>query len=232
MNLQSEQESKLKKSKSIEHSGDSGVASELKWIDMLRDFLPDRYSIRKGAVIDSNDEISDSLDIIIFDTQYSPFILEEESTCYVPAESIYGTFEVRPVINRENIFYAGDKVQSVRTLNRTSAAIPHAGGEFDPIEPPEIIGGILALKSDWEDPLGKYFNKAIQDLDEKQILQLGCALEHGSFSIDHENNNEYNLKTYGEKIALVSFCFTLLSSLRQLGTAPAIKYNEYLEEIR
>lgn len=76
----------------IPHSGEVGTTSELRWLEMLRKYLPKRYNVRKGFVIDSDGDRSEQIDIIIHDNQYSPFLLEAESTCFVPAESVYTVY--------------------------------------------------------------------------------------------------------------------------------------------
>ena len=51
--------------KHISHSGAKGIASELKWRDTLKGYLPQRYHIDKAFVIDSKGNQSDEIDIVI-----------------------------------------------------------------------------------------------------------------------------------------------------------------------
>ena len=92
----------------IPHAGEKGAASELRWLNMLGE-LPRRYLARKGFVIDCNGRMSDQIDVIIHDTQYSPLLFESESTCFVPAESVYAVFDVKQTITKHEIEYAADK---------------------------------------------------------------------------------------------------------------------------
>ena len=80
----------------------------------LRKYLPNRYAVAQGIVVDSNGATSDQIDIIIFDPQYTPTLLDQQSHRFVPAEAVYGVLEAKPVISKQNLEYAGDKAASVR----------------------------------------------------------------------------------------------------------------------
>src|SRR3989304_1868189 len=70
----------------IEHPSTKGDASEFQWVKWLKTYLPKRYSADKGFVIDSSGSISEQQDIIIYDRQYTPTLLDQEGILYVPAE--------------------------------------------------------------------------------------------------------------------------------------------------
>ena len=112
---------------SIIHPGAKGDVSELNWIQWLKDYLPKRYCVDKAFIIDCENNISDQIDVVIYDQQYSPFVFNQDSVIYIPAESVYAVFEVKKELNKEYIEYAEKKAGSVRSLHRTSAPIPHAG---------------------------------------------------------------------------------------------------------
>lgn len=85
-----------------------GAASELQWREMLAKYLPERYSVTEGFVLDCAGKISDQLDIIIYDRQYSPLLFDEDGTRYVPAESAYAVFEVKAHIDAAAAHQRGD----------------------------------------------------------------------------------------------------------------------------
>src|SRR5438128_2046395 len=128
--LQAELDAKLKSGRIIQHPGSKGDNSELNWIEMLRQYLPQRYRIEKAFVVDSKGAISEQLDIVVFDAHYSPPIFNTGGTLYVPAESVYAVLEVKPELNKENLEYASQKAASARKLHRTSVEIRHAGGVY------------------------------------------------------------------------------------------------------
>ena len=93
---------------SITHNATMGNINEKYFIDMIKNYLPDRYAIDTGIVIDSEGKTSDQIDIIIFDNQYTPTLLDQNDHRYIPAESVYAIFEVKPHIDRNYIKYAGN----------------------------------------------------------------------------------------------------------------------------
>jgi hypothetical protein len=225
--LQDQMVARLKADRTaISHPPTSGAASEINWQRMLEDYLPARYSVSGGFVVDADGSISQQIDIVIFDRQYSPFIFNQDNTFYIPAESVYAVFEVRPELNRENINYAGEKAESVRRLRRTSAPIPHAGGLFEPKTLYEIIGGILAVRSLWKPQFGAPFKKTLARLPAHSRLDLGCILDSGGFNVIYQQE-QVSIETSDRGSALIFFFIRLLGALQSLGTAPAIDFREY-----
>jgi len=218
--------------KTVLHSSSKGDATELCWVEMLNNYLPKRYKAQKAFVIDSKGDISEQMDIVIFDRQYSPFLFNHLGVCYVPAESVYAVFESKQDLNKYNIEYAGKKAESVRKLFRTSAAIPHAGGKFPPREPQPIISGILSLGSEWNPAIGDSFEEAVKNLNFEQRLDLGCCLEGGAFECVYTEKQFNTLDIKEQKNALIFFFLRLLEKLQSLATVPAIEISEYAKSIK
>src|SRR5947209_3072822 len=91
---------KLKSSRRITHAGDRGEVNEQHFIDFLRKYLPNRYTVEKAIVLDSEGDVSDSIDVVVFDRQYTPTLLDNDKHRYVPAEAIYAIFECKPTIDK------------------------------------------------------------------------------------------------------------------------------------
>ena len=119
---------KLRSSDRIVHDGDRGEVNEQYFIEVLRNYLPNRYTVHKATILDSDGQVSDSIDVAVHDRQYTPTLLDNELHRYVPAEAVYAVFECKPKIDKGYLEYAGQKAESVRRLKRTSVPIPHAGG--------------------------------------------------------------------------------------------------------
>ncbi|MGM0578218.1 MAG: DUF6602 domain-containing protein [Myxococcota bacterium] len=226
--LQDELASKLGTTRSVVgHGGAKGAATEAHWQEMLSAFLPTRYQVSKGFVVDADGARSDELDLIIHDRQYSPFLLPYEGAHHVPAESVYAVFEVKQDISKARLEYAGDKAASVRALRRTSVSIRHAGGTFPPKPPGPILAGFLCLESSWAGGLGDAFDEHLAALSGDRVVDLGCVLNHGAFHRDEGDT----LSTSSADTALVWFFVTLVSRLQRLGTVPALDLHQYLEVI-
>jgi len=210
-------------SKSITHSGVMGEVNELHFIEVLRKYLPNRYAVGQGIVIDSNGSTSDQIDIIISDPQYTPTLLDQQSHRFVPAEAVYGVLEAKPKISRQYLEYAGDKAASVRKLERTSVSIRHAGGQFPPKPLFPILAGIVAPGIDWKGGCNSpSFAVAIADLKEDRSLDFGIALSDRAFQVT--NGSIEVSECHG---SLAAFLFGLLDRLQSLGTVPAVDWNKY-----
>ncbi|MDX6309883.1 MAG: hypothetical protein QOI06_2929 [Nocardioidaceae bacterium] len=216
----------LQASKLAGHPGVHGDGNEGLWLDLLRKRLPNRYTVSKAIVVDSAGGRSHQIDAVIHDRQYSPQVWERGEHNYVPAESVYAVFEIKPEINRDYVLYASSKIASVRRLSRTSSSFTWASGTHEGREDFVPLGGLLAGSCGWTSGLGAYFEDALADVEEDGRLDLGCVLGQGAFEIvDRGTPNEFT--TSSADRALVSFLLTLLGRLQGLGTAPAIDYSAY-----
>src|SRR3990170_1910543 len=107
----------------LRHPTAKGISAELNWAGMLSDFLPMRYRVSKAFVVDSTGGLSDEIDLVIYDRQYSPLLFHYGGATHVPAESVYAVFEVKSTLRRKDIEYAAQKAVSVRRLRRKSVAV-------------------------------------------------------------------------------------------------------------
>jgi hypothetical protein len=127
LSLQNQLQTKMVTNREFVHHGPAkGAASEQAWLAMFNAYLPQRYRADSAFVIDCDGELSDQIDIVIYDRQYSPLILQQDGVLYVPAESVYAIFDVKQELGRWTIFQAANKAASVRKLKRTSVPIHYA----------------------------------------------------------------------------------------------------------
>lgn len=214
-------------SASITHDGVMGDVNEQHFIEFLKKSLPKRYAVDSAIVIDSNGNTSDQIDIVIYDNQYTPTLLDQHDHRFVPVEAVYAVFELKPIINKGYIDYAGNKAASVRILERTSIPIVHAGGEYPakPLFP--IISGIIAADIEWVSGFNSpAFTQNLASLTGVSVIDCGLALSGGSF-----DNFENKLLLGPEVNSLAYFLFRLLQKLQSLGTVPAVDWNKYANVI-
>lgn len=242
----------------ITHSGSKGDALENTWIEWLRKYLPNRYSIEKAIVIDSEGNTSDQIDIVIYDNWYTPFIFSQNGFHYIPAEGVYAVFEVKPKITKDFIKYAGDKIASVRKLKRTSTSMINSGRKLQPRQLSEIVGGFLCSTIETK----KFNSKTIEDYIKQcngiNSIDIGCIADTAAFFVDYNSIIEYNEShklednpDYMKHImgyydnrelrsinfskpenSLVSFSLQLSQYLQQsIGTVSAIDFQAYLNNI-
>lgn len=239
--------------KFIQHPGSKGDATEQRWIDFLRTYLPDRYKVDRAIVIDSTGNVSEQIDIVIYDAIYTPFIFKQDGFMYIPAESVYAVFEIKQDI-KGYIDYAAQKVESVRKLKRTSIGMV-ASGRLTAARPlTKIIGGILTTTNSYSG--NDTVKKQLEQLNGFQTLDLGCFCDSGSFYVDYEeaiSEETYSVKNVEENckyieqiyasrrikkiqfsnkdVSLFTFFLQLVSYLKSIGTVPAIDVNAYLKAI-
>lgn len=202
-----------------DHGTTIGDASEADWSGMLRDFLPARYGVGAVTVVDSAGNKSQQIDLAIWDQQYSPnWFTTPDGDRFIPAESVYAVFEVKPEIDKDYVEYAGTKIKSVRDLLRAPAPIHHVGGRStapDPDSKP-ILGGILALRGGWKTTLaGAAGKKAIRSQTGNRRLDIGIALNDLSF--DHHVHGTIDYSPEGTQ--LIFFAIRLFQRLQPLATA-------------
>ena len=230
LGLQDQMHAKLSLNRRIiHHPTTKGDASELEWVDMLSTYLPRRYQVDKAFVIDCKGNISEQIDIVIFDRHYSPFLLRQNGATYVPAESVYAIIEVKPVLTNANIRYASKKASSVRRLERTTAKIVHAGGEINkPKKPFDILAGILTI----DGKCTAQMEKKLRNLRKEGFLNFGCSLNKESFWFKRDSGGNLILENSKQNEGLIFFFLNLLSELQQLGTVPAMDIQYYIDKFK
>jgi hypothetical protein len=208
---------------SFAHPGSKGDASEAVWLELLQNYLPKRYSADTAHVVDSEGKFSDQIDVVIYDRQYSPFILTFKGEKIIPAESVYAVFEAKQTVNAALVDYAQKKAQSVRGLTRTSLSIPHAGGTYPAKPPHHIIAGLLTLESEWSPALGDTLKAALVKGEASGRLDLGCVAAHGHYAV--QTDNSYVITNEGKPAT--AFLFELIARLQMTATVPMIDMRAY-----
>lgn len=241
----------------IEHPGSKGDSLENTWIEWLRNYLPNRYCVDKAIVIDSKGQLSHQIDLVVYDQIYTPFVFKQNGIFYIPAEGVYAVFEVKPNLDKGNIIYAGDKIESVRKLFRTSTNMIDRGKLYNPRTLTKVLGGILTTETDIKDPTIETHLKNLKGL---KSIDLGCAVNNKSFYVDYikddsvfnidknveltlKEHNDIVLKFYNSRTvdsiefskknnSLVTFFLQLTRYLQQsIGTVAAIDLSEYAKAI-
>lgn len=219
VNAQRKMSAELQLNSPIENPGERGEDTNLRWIRWFREYLPQRYSVDKAIVIDSEGCCSDQIDIVIYDRIFSPPLIEDSGSKFITAESVYAVFEVRQKINKSNIEYAISKAESVRRLKRTNTSFAESRG-VSKTEPKPILAGILA-KSSIDMKSNKFSNYLRKDTQDK-ILQFGCCCDSAFIS-----DGDY-VTPYNGDAPLYWFFYGMLSKLQSVGSVPAIDYSKYL----
>lgn len=238
LDLQKTMESKMQTiRKNIKHEPTKGEGSETVWIKFFQDYLPKRYSVAKAIIIDYEGNTSDAIDVVIYDSQYTPFILNEHGIKYIPAESVYAIFEAKQEVSKKFLEYASAKILSVRNLLRTTAPVVDKGLIKPAPQLFNILGGFLCLENTWKSSIEntKAFKDAITVSTELEIIDIGCVLNDRSFKTvvdltDHLNPLvDISFSTSEE--TLIYFFLKLVAELQKLGTVRPIDLNKYIDQL-
>lgn len=208
------------------HPTARGDIGEGAWREVLARFLPHRYQVSKAFVLDARGQTSEQIDVVIHDRHFCPLLFEEQGECYIPAESVFAVFEVRPQLERRVVEYARAKVRSVRRLHRTSRSLVDRGEERAPRVPFEIIDGVLTVESGWSPQFGGPLVDALDAGEAEGRLQLGCALKHGAFEASYGADGP-ELAVSEDEGALLFFLLRLFHGLQEIGSPMAIGLREY-----
>lgn len=102
----------------IEHNGQKGDIREELLKDSLTQFLPQKYSIGNGIIVDSNQSQSKQQDFIIYDRFNSPLMLKKQTMQVVPIESVYCTIEIKSTLTKSELEKCVANIKSVRALEK------------------------------------------------------------------------------------------------------------------
>jgi hypothetical protein len=213
------------------HPTAKGDLGEGGWRDVIERFLPRRYQVSNAFVLDARGQTSEQIDVVIHDRHFCPLLFEEHGHCYIPAESVFAVFEVRPELDKGVVEYAQAKARSVRRLHRTSRSLVDRGEQRPPRPPFEIVAGVLTVESGWSPHFGDSLVTALGASDPTGWLQLGCALKHGAFEALY-GSGRVQLEVSEDEGALLFFLLRLFHGLQLIGSPMAIDLREYTRPLK
>lgn len=94
---------KFKETKLYSHNLTKGEVRERVLRDFLRPFLPDCYGLGSGQVFSSDGNESKQIDIVIYDAVFSIVMKIDEASLIFPCESVFGSIEVKSVLNSNEL---------------------------------------------------------------------------------------------------------------------------------
>ena len=213
----------LEESGTIPHPTGNGDNSEESWKKFLNEILPKKYGIDKGYVIDYEGNVSDQIDLIIYDALYSPFVLTSNTgEKFIPAEAVYAIVEVKPNIDKENIEYANNKIQTVKDLKRSSRGMTCAGKRTEKRSLTHILGILLATNMDIAND-----STIIKHLNNNKNIDLGCAINRYSFISIKNKDGSIEFQKTNKNEAILGLFFNLNNELHEIGTVAAIDIRKY-----
>lgn len=214
------------------HPTERGDQGEADWAGLIRDFLPTRYAVGSIFAVDHHGNMSQQIDVAIYDTHYSPqWFGAASGTRFVPVESVYAVFEVKPEFTGTYLEYARAKVASVRSLERTSQSVAHKGGVYkrEDIGVKPIIGGFLTTRQGLAKPIDKLVETQPSEGDDG-FLNIGICLDQVAFDYTPQivsGEVQVALDSREGADSLIHFCIRLFQQLQAIGTVPAVDMTKY-----
>ena len=234
--IESSLQAKLDGAHYPDHPTAKGDILEEAWREVLGRYLPARFRVENGFVIDSKGNISGQIDCIVYDNVYTPTFWGEGGHFHIPAEAVHAVFEIKPTVNKTYIQAASDKIASVRELHRTSIPYVGSGQENAPKELFPIIGGLLASKVEYKQGIeGKPFHRAVRSIhqnDSECMKSIDLVLTGFDGYADYFDSGfptDAPPHTDRTKGAATRGLFRLVRALLSQGTVGAIDLRCYLE---
>lgn len=243
---------KLESSRLYEHNGLKGTCREEDLINIIRDCIPECYGMKAGQIFSQNDKISKQIDVVIYDSVFSNYFKKDSSAYLFPCESVYGSVEVKTMLNRETFDEAIENIKSVRELKREKAnclditPIRHIdlskeNFKYNENRTNEYINVIFAYDSVNEDTIIEYIRNLKYDYEllptfiyihKKGLIFSKVHFDENKtemgeksyLGMNHEFNNKYTLSKYGDD-GMTAF-FILLNAMLEQIQLKAIDYTE------
>ncbi len=222
----------------IEHNLEDGKYREYLIKNILNKIVPKKYSITNGFIVDSDNNRTEEMDIIIYDSNYVPPFFDETYTI-VPIESVVAVIQVKTTLTKEQLKKAMKNINSIDKLNaKTGGKIISANGqeiiEKRRIKPYKII---VSKTSDIDKNYD--FSKELKSADIIYIVDKNYKLfvknknVKGVVNTDLDELSDYQTKestieSYVDEKLLI-FSLILLDKLKLINNSIIINYQEYLK---
>lgn len=196
-----------KKSKKIYNAGNiksSGDEVE----DLIREkislFLPERYMVKQGHLVNSQGKVSNQLDIIIFDRFSTPKFFESKNkTVFYPIESVLAIGEIKKTLRNNDIIEFSKKIKFIKEDMERELV---ENTTYDGITGKTLLSDVVNMETDrkFKNPLFSFiFAIDVDDFTKIKINDSGKFLPNDTYIMNYGSliygdlNNKY-IETYVE----------------------------------
>lgn len=254
-------DAKLEASIPYNHKGVKGTCREEDLIDVIRDCLPNCYGLKSGEIFDQYNEISNQIDVVIYDNVYSNYFKKDSSASLFPCESVYGSIEVKSYLNKKDFLAAIDNIKSVRKLKREESKYTDITPNYRLNIEGSIINGpqkkneYLSIIFAYDSISAKNICSYLKELEEEDIDLLPTLIyvhkqgiiytkvqldnsdsshTRTSFGMNHEKNDAYTITNYGEDSLTVFFILlnSMLSQIILKNINYASFHNQFIDNLK
>lgn len=158
--------------KSINHNGQKGALREGALREVLIKYLPKKYGVTTGVIVDSKGTQSNQQDIILYDIATCPVLVNEEELRMIPVESVYATIEVKSSLDSTILSEAYENIKSVKNLYR----IPSNGDQLISIP----LGFVFSYSANTKiETLCQRFIEINKSTSRERKVNAVCILDQG-----------------------------------------------------
>jgi len=160
----------------IKHAGERGAEREEVLKKFLSLYLPTKYAVSDGEIVDMSGGVSDQSDIVIYDHINTPLLLSGKNYRAFPSESVFATIEVKSVLTSQKLKEAANNISTTKSLLRDTGP---------------IAGVVFAYTSAWKkDPIKTatlHLQEINSSLEPHQYIDLLCILDTGIITLLDKN---------------------------------------------
>lgn len=101
----------------VEHGGTIGSYREKIWKEMFKSIIPKKFVIEQSVfLIDSKGNVSNEVDLAIFDEMYTPYIFQYYNLKFIPIEAVAVVIECKSTsMEKDNLKNWADSISKVKT---------------------------------------------------------------------------------------------------------------------
>jgi len=216
----------------ITHPGDKGVSREDILRRFLKEYLPERFGVGSGQVVDAfGSPPSAQQDIVIYDALDCPLLYANERTQIFPCESVYAVIQVRSSIDTGGIKRCAEQIASCKRLQKQPPERVLGGGLEISDEPIPTLGAVFAFST--RNTLQTLAHALLQwnsDIEEAIQTNMVCVLNRAilDYLPEHEGAKTV-LICHAKGDALLFFYSRLFAFLRRFSPLP-FDISEYIQE--
>ena len=137
----------------FQHQGVKGNGNEAALRDFLAKFIPKKYAVGTGIVIDRNGKPSDQCDIVVYDDFSYPAFFTLTPSHFFPVDIVRVVIEVKTTMNRSKARIACSNIEAVRNLS-----IPSQYGDPPPLSKETANGNRVFQNWKYSPPAGCIFS--------------------------------------------------------------------------
>ena len=126
------------------HQGLKGTGNENALRELLTEFLPRRFAVDTGMIVDNKGKTSRQIDLVIYDALEYPALFSMAGVHLFPIDNVYATIEVKTTLDTKSAKEAIQNIRSVQELELVRVDL-ETMIYYTPPKPP--LGLVFAYRS-------------------------------------------------------------------------------------